>query len=425
MGALYRIAYRIGLASYVLAVRLLAAVGHRKAQLWWRGRRGWQQRVAAWDRSKPVIWLHAASLGEFEQGRPVLEALQAQYPHCGVVVTFFSPSGYELRKAYPCTGVSYLPMDSPRAARQWLALVPVQLAIFVKYDFWHYYLQALAARRTPTLLLAACLTPDNAVLRRWLRPLYKPMLHAYSHIFCQDARTAQLLHTHLGYSHTTVCGDPRFDRVQAHAAQAQALPQVEAFLAWRWALVAGSTYSVCEQLMGEALTAHWPQDMVLLIAPHDVGHGRVQEILRRWQGQAITWSAWQAAAAAGTSPLGWRVLVIDTVGILTTLYRYGRLNYVGGALGKGGIHNLLESAVYGVPTCYGPHHHKHPEAAALVAAGGATELLHAQDLSKLLEAAEAQTPAFVQMGQEAEAFVRNGGGATGAVVSWVAQQQLL
>jgi len=177
--------------------------------------------------------------------------------------------------------------------------------------------------------------------------------------------------------------------------------------------------------MGEALAVHWPQDMMLLIAPHDVGHARVQEILRRWQGQAITWSAWQAEATVGTSPLGWRVLVIDTVGMLSTLYRYGRLNYVGGALGKGGIHNLLESAVYGVPTCYGPHHHKHPEAAALVAAGGATELFQAQDLSNLMQAAEAQTPAFVQMGQEAEAFVRNGGGATGAVVSWVAQQQLL
>ncbi|MBX3101950.1 MAG: 3-deoxy-D-manno-octulosonic acid transferase [Bacteroidetes bacterium] len=417
--------YRMGLGLYRCAIWLAAGLGNTKAQLWRQGRRDWQQQLAAMHFTEPVLWLHAASLGEFEQGRPVLEALRGLYPQVPVVVTFFSPSGYEQRKDYPCAGVYYLPLDGPRTARRFLQYVPVRLAVFVKYDFWYYYLSALKVRGTPVLLLAACLTPRSAVLRAWLRPLYKPLIHSYSHIFCQDSRTADLLRTRLDYSATTVCGDPRFDRVQQVAANAQPIVPIEAFLQGRWAIVAGSTYPVCEALLQSALTAYWPRDMALIIAPHEVSARRVQQIMERWPGIAVRWSQWQRGGGALPVQPAARILVVDTVGLLARLYRYGRLNYVGGALEKGGIHNILESAVYGVHTLYGPYHEKSPEAAALLAAGGATEVRQAGTWVQAIREAEQLSPVHVAKGERALKFIRRGGGATQAVVQWVSRRQLL
>ncbi|MCE3007791.1 MAG: 3-deoxy-D-manno-octulosonic acid transferase [Bacteroidetes bacterium] len=397
--------YRLGLWGYRLVVGLAALLGHAKARKWVQGRRGWRRQLPQFD--KPCIWLHAASLGEFEQGRPVLEALRAAWPDVPVLVTFFSPSGYEARQHYDAQ-VRYLPLDGPATARTWLEAIPIRLAIFVKYDFWYYYLRGLRQRQVPTYLLSASVVPGSSIFRWPQKPLYGQMLACYTHIFTQNEETRKLLGQHFGLSAVSVSGDTRFDRaIQVRATEAD-FGLIERWLAGRFCILGGSTYPYSEQLLAEAMQQPELQDAAWILAPHTVDEGHIQQILRRYGAAAVRLSALQPGQHS-------RVLVVDRIGLLARLYRLAQVAYVGGGF-QAGIHNILEPAVYGCYTLYGPRHHKFPEGRALQAAGGGCEVQDAHSLCQQLVWAATQPEGLAHRQAQARHFIEQHAGATGRVM---------
>lgn len=397
--------YRAGLCLYRAAIGIAALLGNAKARLWIQGRQRWRQRLPSLQ--QPALWLHASSLGEFEQGRPVLEALMAAHPGMPVLVTFFSPSGYEARKDYPAH-VHYLPLDSPAAARTLLDAVPVRMAIFVKYDFWYHYLHELKRRHIPTYLISACISPRSSMFRWPMRGLYRRMLGCYTHIYTQDSQTVQLLQQHFGLQCLSQAGDTRFDRALELPAAPDDFDTIRNFIAGRFCIVGGSTYPHSEGLLAQAMQHLQLREAVLLLAPHQVDEAHIQQILQRLGSEAVRLSQLQPGSTG-------RVLVIDSIGKLARLYRLGQVAYVGGGF-RDGIHNVLESAVHGCYTLFGPHHQKFPEAQAMLNAGVASEVHHAQDLTKQLVWAALHPSELAEKQLKARTFVQQNAGATERIV---------
>ncbi|PPK88684.1 3-deoxy-D-manno-octulosonic-acid transferase [Neolewinella xylanilytica] len=351
--------YRTGVGTYHLGIRLAARIGHRQALAWVKGRQHLEREaiLRLHRQGRPVLWLHAASLGEFEQGRPVLMELRERHPEWAVVVSFFSPSGYERCKD---TGlaevVTYLPPDGKENAMDWLELVRPRLAVFVKYEFWHAYLTGLRHANVPTFLIAGSFRPGQPFFR-WFGSAWREMLACFTHFAVQTPRDAALL-TKVGYDNVTVTGDPRLDRTVALAETPFADERLEAFCADGPVLFAGSVWPPDVELIASA----WPRfrdRWKLVLAPHQLDAGE----LANWQSR---FGAERYTEAAGNR----RVLLLDTIGILSRAYRYGDVAYVGGAFGSG-LHNTLEPLSYGLPVLFGPKYHKFPEAVAARDRGGA------------------------------------------------------
>lgn len=364
-----RVLYAIGLFFYHLAIRL-AALRLPKARLWVDGRRGWAQRLSQWRQqpqhaNAPLVWMHCSSLGEFEQGRPVLEAIRQQYPHYRLVLTFYSPSGYELRKNYPGADyIAYLPADSPANARRWQELLRPDFVLFVKYDFWYYHLQAAFRRAVPVVLIAAHFRPGQVFFKPW-GGLHRRMLAGFSHLFLQDASSIPLLEQyHL--RHYSVAGDPRVDRVRDIVAQPQRYPLVASFVGTAGhTLVAGSTWPKEEAWLTHWINHQMPPDCKIIIAPHEINDEHIQQLERLMEVPCLRYTR----APQHEAPLSAaRVLILDTIGMLSQVYQYGQLAYIGGGFGAG-IHNTLEPAAHGIPVIFGPKHGKFIEASALIAAG--------------------------------------------------------
>ncbi|HMX41843.1 MAG TPA: glycosyltransferase N-terminal domain-containing protein, partial [Saprospiraceae bacterium] len=332
--------YTLAIWLYTAGIHV-AAPFHKKAAQWVAGRRPGQPSPALPPGAlRPVctLWLHAASLGEFEQGRPLLEAVRQRHPDWRILLSFFSPSGYEMRKHYPhADWVGYLPPDLPASVEAFLEEAKPNVAVFVKYEFWANYLFALRERSIPTLLVSALFRPDQPFFR-WYGSLWRQMLRAYTHLFVQDRASADLLLS-VGVSSVTVAGDTRVDRVLQIAQQAAPDALVADFVGQDspFVLVAGSTWEADEDLIAEALK-QWAgrQQVRLIIAPHDPAEAHVSRIEGLFAG-SLRYSRAKAAAAAASATC----LIIDNVGLLNTLYRYGSAAYIGGGHGKG-IHNTLE-----------------------------------------------------------------------------------
>ena len=414
---LLRWLYQVGVHAYGLALRL-AAPFHAKARRWVQGRRAWPQHLAAaLGGETGWIWVHCASLGEFEQGRNLIDALHAQPDRPRVLVTFFSPSGYAVRHAYPRAGhVAYLPLDTRRQVRRFLDLVQPRLAIFVKYELWLNYLDALHARQVPTVLLSARMGPESAFLRGPLAPLYRQALGRLAHIFVQDAGTAQRLRPWVDPARLSVSGDTRYDRVRANQAQFAPVPEIEAWLQGRPCLVGGSTWPRDEALLLQAFERLRTQsDLCLILAPHEIDPGRIAATIAQDPEIHRAYSARE-----GLRPHH-RILWIDNIGLLARLYHYAEVAYVGGAWGSG-LHNILEAAVYGCPVLFGPRHQRFPEAAALIAAGGAFAITDADSLVTTLDRL-LQAPDLRQdIRQRNQAFVAGQAGATERVWDWGKKQ---
>lgn len=354
------ILFTIGVLLYALGVRVAALFGHSKAKSWVEGRCSSSLSKYPPENDGDWIWFHAASLGEFEQGRPVIEALKRDYPQCKILLSFFSPSGYEIRKDYPLADeVLYLPSDTPKNAAAWVGRHHFVAAFFIKYEFWFNYMRALKKAGVPLYYISLILNEKTFFLKpfgKWFRK----QLVAVSHFFVQDEVTASLLHR-MGYDNVTVCGDTRFDRVAAIARQAQSFPEIERFIAGRKCVVAGSTWPPDENLIAGFLP-QLPDDYCLVVAPHDVSEGHVAQI------QTLFPEAQLYSELDTNKPL--RILIINTIGILSQLYQYARFAYVGGGFGAG-IHNIQEPVTFGCPVVFGPKHQKFKEAVDLVALGGA------------------------------------------------------
>lgn len=373
--------YTLGIYAYLLVIRI-AALFNPKAKLWCRGRKNWAQRLhnelAAKRRpGQTLIWVHSASLGEFEQGRPLMEAIKKEHPEIFILLTFFSPSGYEIRKNYAQADlVCYLPADLPGNAEKFLGIVQPQLAIFIKYEFWYNFLKTLHQQKIPVWLIAALFRPQQPFFQTW-GGWYLDILRRFDHFFVQNQSSADLLEQH-EIKQYTLAGDPRIDRVLQIAAEAKTFHLIESFAQGNSILMAGSTWAPDEAL----LAALWQnrelcQGWKLIIAPHEIGVSHLEQIEQKFAGTCVRYSQFDVNKHAHLT-----VLIIDNIGMLSALYRYAKLAYIGGGFGAG-IHNTLEPMAFGLPVIFGPKYQKFEEAVVNVREGGAFVVHQAQDLQQV------------------------------------------
>lgn len=367
--------YDIVLGLYGLLLRLLAPFVP-KAAAWVAGRRGLLAHIrhTIGHDPAPRVWFHCASLGEFEQGRPLLEAYRQAHPGTKLVLTFFSPSGYEIRKDWPGADyIFYLPLDTRTNARAFLDAVQPRLVVFVKYEFWYHFLNEAHQRRIPAVVVSAIFRPEQVFFKPWGR-FFRKILTRFAHIFTQNEASAALLRT-AGLTRVSVAGDTRFDTVVATAlAPARSLPLVDAFVAdGAPVLVVGSSWPEDLPILRPLLLRYAPE-MRVLIAPHEVTETNLRLVENVLPGQVQRYSQANAATVAQA-----RVLLFDNVGLLSQLYRFGEYAYIGGAFGKG-LHNTLEAAAFGLPLFFGPSYTKFQEAVELVAMKGAFPVHNAAEL---------------------------------------------
>lgn len=351
--------YRIGIGIYALAIRL-AAFFSNKAKQWVEGRKN--QSVFL-SKTKPTLWVHTASLGEFEQGRPFMEAYKKRFPNHRLVLSFFSPSGYEPRKNYATADhIYYLPLDGPLAAKNWLDAVQPDQVVFVKYEFWPFYFREINRRKIPLYVISARFRPNQRFFSGPMQGFWQKVLKQVSWFFVQDEKSAFQLNK-IGIKQLTVVPDTRFDRVQELAATPFSDALLENFCSAP-TIIAGSSWPADENLLYACLQHPAFGAWKLVLVPHEINESEIQKKLANWGKMAVRYSANPSVSELNEA----RILLVDTVGLLSRIYRYGRLAYVGGGFGKG-IHNTLEAAVYGLPVIFGPKYHKFLEAEQLLAMG--------------------------------------------------------
>jgi 3-deoxy-D-manno-octulosonic-acid transferase len=311
-----------------------------------------------------TLWFHCASLGEYEQGLPVFKRLRNHYKDYKVVLSFFSPSGYEIRKNAPIADiVVYLPLDTKTNAKRFLNLVNPELTIFVKYDIWPNFLTALKKRRLKAILISAAFRKNQSYFK-WYGNHFKKALFAFEHIFTQNEVSKSLLAS-INYKHTTVCGDTRFDRVSDQLNTDNNLDFIEAFKDKKLCIVAGSTWPEGETIFLNYINTETSKGLKFIIVPHDIKSDRIKSFKEKIKSKVILFSE-----KSNKNLSNYQVLIVDTIGILSKIYSYADIAYVGGALGNTGLHNTLEPAVFGIPIIIGNNHKKFPEAQAFIDNGG-------------------------------------------------------
>ncbi len=325
------------------------------------------------------VWFHAASLGEFEQARPIIERLKKHNPAIKILLTFFSPSGYEIRSNYDkVDAVAYLPFDTPRRVSRFLDAAAPKMAIFAKYEFWGNYLSQLHKAGIPTYIISSIFRPRQRFFRPW-GGMFRKMLRCYTHLYVQDENSKKLL-DRIGINNVTAAGDTRFDRVTDILAQAHRVPEIESFVsASRFTLIAGSSWPLDEEIFIPWLKGH--PEVRAIIAPHEFDHARL-ESLRHRLGNGKTRLLSEIKGEHPSNPVNdnVRYIIVDCFGLLSSLYRYGDAAVIGGGFGAG-IHNLNEAAVYGIPVLFGPNHKKFKEASELLRLGGGYTFSNASEFN--------------------------------------------
>ena len=396
--------YNLGISGYKTAVRL-ASVKNRKARLLLDGQaRTFDYLRERLDPAGGYIWIHVSSLGEFEQGHPLIELIRRERPEARLLLTFFSPSGYEVRKNYDqVDAVCYLPFDLPGNVRQFLDLVKPSMAIFVKYEFWGNYLRELHRREVPTFSVSAIFRPGQVFFKPWGGKMRK-MLDCFTTLFVQNEESRKLLQG-IGIEQVKVCGDTRFDRVAHVREQAKQFPVIEEFVSnARMTAVLGSSWEPDEDLMIPYFNAH--PGMKLIIAPHEFDRERLLTLMSRIERPCGLYSQTQADAASQLD-----CIIIDTFGMLSSLYRYGQLAMVGGGFGSG-IHNINEAAVYGIPVVFGPNYGKFSEANDLIACGGSFTVSNADEFTAVMDQLLSDPDQLHRSGTIAEQYIQSHLGAT-------------
>ena len=363
--------YNLAIRTYSLGVRTAALFGNSKAKLWVKGRHSFPEGGGG---EEPWVWFHAASLGEFEQGRPLIEALKERYPNLKITLSFFSPSGYEIRKNYPLADeVLYLPIDTPSNAQRWVKRHHYIAAFFIKYEFWFNNMRALSEQHIPLYYISLILRENHFFFKSYGTWFRKQLAHV-THFFAQDQDTCRLLNS-IGYQNVTLCGDTRFDRVASIAKQAKPFPEVEAFISQRHCIIAGSTWPPDEKLLVPYLQ-HFPDDYCMIIAPHDISEKHIRQITDALDDYQLYTEL--------NSEKRSKVLVLNTIGILSQLYQYARFVYIGGGFGAN-IHNIQEPVTFGCPVVFGPRHTTFKEAVDLVRLGGAFPVINQDELKHIFD----------------------------------------
>ena len=430
--------YKIFLLLYKAGIHI-AALFNDKAKKWVHGRKGiWEplqaemdhlhgssdadrQRAGEGNRSATqIVWMHCASLGEFEQGRPLLEKLRSYYAGYKFLLTFFSPSGYEIRKDYKSADyVCYLPLDGPRNAQRFVNIVKPSLVIFVKYEYWYYYLREISQKNIPLLMVSA-LFRKNDVFFKWYGGLQRKMLSFFTHVFVQNTASLQQLEK-IGLSgKSRVAGDTRFDRVIEIAESASTIPGIEEFLKNSKNIIAGSTWPKDEEVLRESVTTINDSSLKLIIAPHEISNHHISELTKQFSAPLL----YSEYKTSGFPPVHSNVLIIDNIGMLSRLYRYAYITYVGGGLGKG-IHNTLEAAVFGKPVLFGPAYEKFNEATELVAKGGAISISSAHECTIAIQKLLQDQNGYLFACAKSKEYVYANRGATQTIIQFIQENRLL
>jgi 3-deoxy-D-manno-octulosonic-acid transferase len=422
---LAKLLYDLFLRLFALAFRI-ASPFNNKAKLGVEGRKDFFSKIKLIEPvdGGPVVWMHCSSLGEFEQGRPVLESLRQQYPSITIVLTFFSASGFEVMKNYTGAGrVYYLPLDSASNAKKVIDALNPDLVLWVKYEFWFYYLHELKQRNIPLILISGIFRPGQPFFK-WYGKIWKQMLNCFTHLFVQNEVSVDLLNTLCFNKNVSISGDTRFDRVIAIAAQFQSLPLIENFCSNSKIMVAGSTWEDDEAELTHYVKAN-PQ-VKFIIAPHEIDEENLKDVQTEFPG-ALLYSQLKndEPKTAISNQFGSNVLIIDNVGMLSRLYHYADITYVGGGFGADGVHNVLEAAVYGKPVVYGPEYGKYAEAIGLVECGGGIPIENALELETVLNKLWQDKDLLIAKGNAAKEFVYANAGATNKIVQFIQENRLL
>jgi 3-deoxy-D-manno-octulosonic-acid transferase len=397
--------YNIAMAATGWGMHL-AAPWHHKARLTVQG----QKRTISYlketlDPDGGYIWIHAASLGEFEQGRPLIEKIREEQPDAKILLSFYSPSGYEVRKNYDkVDAVCYMPVDTPHCVKEFLDVVKPKMAVFVKYEFWGNFLEQLKQRDVPTYIISTIFRPNQSFFKPW-GGMFRKMLHCFTHLYVQDEESRELLNG-IGVDNVTVCGDTRLDRVLQIKAQAQRFPAIAAMTASdKPTLVMGSSWQPDEDIVIPYFNSH--PEMKLIIAPHEFDESRLKAMMERIERPVARYTKLNEVS----DPSQLDCLIIDCFGILSSLYRYGDVAYVGGGFGSG-IHNVPEAAVYGIPVIFGPRHEKFREALELKECGGGFAINNASQCNDILDRLLGDANALKQAGSAASNYITTHTGAT-------------
>lgn len=400
--------YIIGIQLYTLLIRIFSLF-NPKAKLFINGRRNIFTLIA--QKINPTekhIWFHFASLGEFEQGRPVLEKLKTLYPDKKIVVTFFSPSGYEIRKNYALADVFYLPIDSAANAKRFITSINPEMAIFTKYEFWHFYFKELKEREIPLYVISGIFRESQAFFK-WYGGFYRDILKSVTYFFVQNEESENLLKS-IGINNVTINGDTRFDRVFENAQAPKQLPLIESFIGDSPTVICGSTWPEDEKILS-ALPEKYP-NWKFIIAPHEIHESHIESIEKQFTAGSLRFSV--LSASTQTPNAECQTLIVDNIGMLSSLYQYGKVAYIGGGFGTG-IHNTLEAAAFGLPVIFGPKYDKFQEAKDLIAIGAAKTISSINELIDAFESfAENKNAAELARG-----YVADKKGATDQIISMI------
>lgn len=412
-----RLLYSFGIFLYSVGIRL-AAIANQKAKLWVSGRRNLfinLQKALSKD-SRKVIWFHCASLGEFEQGRPLIERIKTQHPDYKILLTFFSPSGYEVRKNYQGADfVTYMPSDTAGNASRFLDIVKPALIVFVKYEFWLNHLSAIRERNIPHYLVSAIFRDDQIFFKSH-GGIFREALKGYTYIFTQDKNSVALLGK-LGVANVSAAGDTRFDRVAEIAAGAKDIPGAATFTVKNKMLVVGSSWKADEDLLIPIMKKHFQNGWRMIIAPHEISENRLLAIESALKAIGVSdTNVVRFSKGAIHLPADVRVMIIDNIGMLSSLYRYGSVAYIGGGFGKS-IHNTLEAAVYGIPVVFGPMYQKFNEALGLIECKGGFGVHSQQELEIAIDSLLTDDNHRVVAGRNAGNFVKENIGATEKILA--------
>ncbi len=406
--------YNFAISLFGIVVNILAIFNHKLA-LFVKGRKDtFPKLISAISPNEKTIWMHCASLGEFEQGRPLIEVLRRSKPNYKIILSFYSPSGYEVRKDFKGADVVvYLPIDTMSNSRKFIELAHPEIAIFVKYEFWPNILSVLKQKKIKTILVSGIFREDQLFFKSyggWMRK----SLQSFSHFFLQNKSSKDLLAS-IGISNSTVSGDTRFDRVAKIIEQDNTLPFLEGFVRDKIILVAGSTWPIDESYLVSFINQNLDKNLSYIIAPHNINSKEIQKL-------KLSLNCKTSVNSEGVPEKDAKVFIIDTIGILTKVYSYADLAYIGGGFDKDGVHNVLEPAVFGIPLVIGPVYEKFEEATKLVAlkaclVGQSETDLHSQ-FTRLIKSETLRN----ELGATSKAFIKNHTGATEIILDYIEEQ---
>jgi 3-deoxy-D-manno-octulosonic-acid transferase len=412
--------YNLFIRLYFIGISL-ASTWNKKAAAWINGRKFlFEDLEKAIGNEDKIIWLHCSSAGEFEQGKPLIESLKKRHPAYKILVSFFSPSGFAVAQNYIYADYfTYLPLDTKKNAERFVKLVKPELVIFVKYEFWYHHLSTVAFHHIPLLLVSAVFRKEQVFFKRY-GDFFRQILLFFRYIFVQDEASLQLLKEN-GIEHSSISGDTRFDRVKMIANDFAAIPFIEKSLLGKKCIVAGSTWKEDEEILKKVWEALKHSDLKLIIVPHEIHKTHIDEIVNIFP-EAVYYSSFAKNVSDWASA---DVIIINKVGLLSRLYQYATITYVGGGFTKDGIHNILEAAVWGKPVVFGPNYKKYREASGLIQAGGGFSIRTAEDLKKLTDDLLSDKDHLQAAGNKARNYVEENTGAAEKILRAIQENRLL